>query len=510
MENETQTSIQSPPQVPLSVSSRTSPLKILSLTALGLFAVAGSVIVGIQIGNKQTSNQSVTAIVEDSALTPTITSRPTPFPLSKTDPAKIVEEVRSQMGIGKNTVISPTTFTWNGEVVTGRSESSTDCTDKTTSIAGYGFIAYDIPQFKEPNLASLGYANAQSSTCNEASGTLKGQTGYIVDSVLCILSLESKTIDGPAKVEFSCGYPSTVTTPTPDVTADWKTYVNTRFGFEIKYPSYFKTQASDSETGTSEATSTSRSLYLYDSKDSAMYEKQYLSIQDKLYENMAPSSWTECGELINSNVQIEKYGLVLKTDYGDKNIYRTKHNGKIIYFITSGDQKKQSLINQILSTFKFLEKNTLSPTDTKIKKLSYSVPTGWATSTDTTNTFQFSYDATKLKPCYLDQKGISLCEQYGNFMSSSILPYDNGSRHQFIYNNGLGTPRKDELFSDYREQEYDLDGKTCLFLNGIAISQYHTVWGMCVIDETRAMLFTSGDRAEEAYEEILKTFKLIK
>lgn len=456
---------------------------------------------------------SATTVAGDTVPTPTTTtSIPTPYPLTKTDPAKIVEDVRMQMGIDKNSQINPTTFTWNGETVTGRSKEDfeADCTDKATSIAGYGFIAYDVPQYKEPSLASLGYANAQSSGCNEGNGTIKGQRGYIIDSVLCILASESKVVDGPSTVQFSCGNPSVPPTLTVDETADWKTYVNTKFGFEIKYPTYFKTQASDTETGTSEATSTSRSLYLYDSKDTAMYEMQYLSIQDKLYDNITPSSWKEYTESRNSNLQIEKYGLVLKTDYGDKNVYRTKHNSKIIYFITSGDQKKQSLINQILSTFQFLEKSTPSPTETNIKRLSYSVPTGWVTTTDTTNTFQFSYDATKLKPCYLDQKGISLCEQYGNFMSSSILPYDNGSRHQFIYNNGLGTPRKDELFSDYREQEYILDGKTCLFLNGIAISQFHTVWGMCVIDDTRALLYTSGDSTEEAYEGVLKTFNLIK
>ncbi|HLD91940.1 MAG TPA: hypothetical protein VI795_00940 [Patescibacteria group bacterium] len=169
-----------------------------------------------------------------------------------------------------------------------------------------------------------------------------------------------------------------------------------------------------------------------------------------------------------------------------------------------------SSLNSTLPTPVFENKKTNPPSQTpkNIKKISYFVPTGWIT--DALDTFQISYDPSKLHKCYNGEHGIVLCSAYNTYFSIDILPYDGGSRHLFIYNNGLGTPKKSELFSDYYEKEYNMDGKSCLILNGISVSQFPVIWGVCAIDSSRALLFYSYDRDEDSYLSILKTFNLLK
>jgi len=54
-------------------------------------------------------------------------------------------------------------------------------------------------------------------------------------------------------------------TPTPDPTADWKTYTNSEYGYSIKYPTSFTTQLLSAGAGNKEADSTTRNLFIYKS-----------------------------------------------------------------------------------------------------------------------------------------------------------------------------------------------------------------------------------------------------
>jgi len=318
--------------------------------------------------------------------------------------------------------------------------------------------------------------------------------------------------------------PTTETpSPTTDPTINWKTYNNDLYKFSFKYPSRWS-----EIPPTGEAYPEGYILIGGKTKEDLLHLSviPYVGSADNLttkyQQNPSLFSSTNWGELGKEKEQktIGNWDIVwFENDVtalasGKEITFKVTNilftNGKLGFLIHTQDNNKTEL-NQILSTFKFLgQTNTPIPTTvTNAKKINYSVPTSWTTTTDSSNTFQLSYDAVKLKTCYPDQKGISLCAQYGSYFSATILPYDGGSRHQFIYKNGLGTPKKDELLSDYYEQEYNFDGKSCLFLNGINISQYPTVWGMCVVDNTRAVLFTSHDPVESAYEAILKTFKII-
>lgn len=325
---------------------------------------------------------------------------------------------------------------------------------------------------------------------------------------------------------FVSTLPSVTATPTTVVpttapTLGWETYSNASAGFSIKYPKGWRKVETKNWVGfgpqeIGEDVAWGVSFF-------NKSEKTAVQIKDEAGKQFPDRKQTE--ETISFDGLSATKVITTTNQFADwYSVTIIIDSGNMLYAINNGAQTDKALNEMIAKrtgkssniSFEnfytsFKQTNTSIPTITaNVKKIGYSVPNGWVTSTDTTNSFQLSHDATKLKTCYPDQKGISLCAQYGSYISSSILPYDGGSRHQFIYNNGLDTPRKDELWSDYREQEYDLDGKSCLFLNGITISQYPAVWGMCAIDNSRAVLFTSYDRAESAYEAILKTFKVIK
>lgn len=353
-----------PPQTSSPNRLSTSSKLLLFVAIFSLIAVI-SVIVGIQIGKNSMPKLSATTVAGDTVRTPTTTtSIPTPFPLTKTDPAKIVEDVRMQMGIDKNSQINPTTFTWNGETVTGRSKEDfeADCTDTTTSIAGYGFIAYDVPQYKEPNLASLGYASAQSSGCNEGNGTIKGQRGYIIDSVLCILSLESKVIDGPHTVEFSCGYPSTVPISTPDITVDWKTYSGKEYTF--RYPQDWSLRSEEDDNvifmANKEASVgivISDSNYPYGYGPGVVLKEKDLNI---VFLGKTIIVKERDGSFVDFSINDPReLNILFGTGYPVASV------GDNTKSISDYSASKETIL-KILSTFKFLEKNTPSPTDTKI------------------------------------------------------------------------------------------------------------------------------------------------
>jgi hypothetical protein len=203
----------------------------------------------------------------------------------------------------------------------------------------------------------------------------------------------------------------------------------------------------------------------------------------------------------------------------------TKINGNLFYAVYSqGGSYKDvaalpTLFDQILSTFKFIENITPSPTQQSVpsKTLNYSVPSGWKTVQDSTGSFTVSYNPTTSKVDTNNTGGIFFLRQrpdpsLGNFGCETVnlYTYDGGSRHQFIYKYLGETPTKESLFIDYKETEYLYNGKSCLVLNGISISQFNSVWGMCDTGNGKAFLFTSCDRDNTNYEKVMQTIQVLK
>ena len=97
---------------------------------------------------------------------------------------------------------------------------------------------------------------------------------------------------------------------------------------------------------------------------------------------------------------------------------------------------------------------------------------------------------------------------YENF-SVRLLPYSGESRHQFIYNSIQATPTKQDYLPDYKEVEYLYNGKSCLFLEGIGVSQIPSTWGMCDVGNNQAFLITTWTSGQEL-ETIMQTVRLLK
>lgn len=150
--------------------------------------------------------------------------------------------------------------------------------------------------------------------------------------------------------------------------------------------------------------------------------------------------------------------------------------------------------------------------------LNYLLPSGWQTTTDSTNTFKVGFD-----PATQDAKnengtlGITnknldnnqYYSPYGNSMNFSIKQYNGGSRHEFIYKMiGENPHETDSLMDNYKEYNYTIDGKSCLILDGISISQYPTVWGMCAINSSQVLSFSMFQHF--SYLSTLKTIEFLK
>jgi hypothetical protein len=234
----------------------------------------------------------------------------------------------------------------------------------------------------------------------------------------------------------------------------------------------------------------------------------------------APEQWNDLTSMPYTvgNLQgtiktgISKVGLSRETVISAK-------MGNVYINISPLEVTEKASLDQILSTFKFTQAITPTPTQGSIpsKTLYYSVPTGWKTVQDSTDTFAISFDPVTSKVDANNTNGLLLLRQrpnpslgYYGCESVNLYPYDGGSRHLFI-NKYLGeTPTKSELFSDYKETEYLYNGKSCLVLNGISISQFNGVWGMCDTGSGKAFLFTSCDRDSANYEKVLQTIQLVK
>ena len=163
----------------------------------------------------------------------------------------------------------------------------------------------------------------------------------------------------------------------------------------------------------------------------------------------------------------------------------------------NSDSQILTKMDQILSTFKFLEPNTtpttLSPKPT-ITSLTYSLPSDWVTAQDPDNAFEIGYnpveDETKTYPD--SDNRLFLVSTTGLKSMHSIFrvtEYDGGSRHAYL-EKIMGEPlNNSDKLPDFREVEYIIQGKKCLIYDGYAISMSPQVWGMCPISSTKALFF---------------------
>ena len=134
-------------------------------------------------------------------------------------------------------------------------------------------------------------------------------------------------------------------------------------------------------------------------------------------------------------------------------------------------------------------------------KITYNLPSGWKSASNVNKNFEVGYDPNQYdakaseSTVELIRKNLSDYPRYSaNYVTFILKPYDNGSRHNFIEQQ-LGEKLSPvNKAANYSESEYLIQGKSCLVLDGISISQFPTNWGMCVVSPKQALLFTASSK----------------
>jgi len=332
-----------------------------------------------------------------------------------------------------------------------------------------------------------------------------------------------------------------VATPTPlpsesanlaenegDLTANWKTYTNNGHSFAFRYPSSWNYKAVPNFPDTilfspeeivfaenSEGPITPVSVSI---KRGVNIEKAVNTIKEAYrYKDFKER------DIVVGGVNCRKISGIVTAESYITGKFNSQvfipHNGEIINFSYTEETARvnEQIFDLMLSSFRFLDQKQVlaTPTPKPVKVLSYNVPAGWQTVRDVTGAFEVGFNPADTKSETLSERSIYLYKLrpdpkygYASFMSVRLLPYNGGSRHQFIYSQIGEKPRPDDLTPQYKEVEYVYNNHSCLFLVGISISQFPTVWGMCDAGNHQAFLITSYD--PENFETTVSTIKVLK
>lgn len=314
--------------------------------------------------------------------------------------------------------------------------------------------------------------------------------------------------------------PTVSVSPTPvsiaDPTANWKTYINKKYGYQIKYPSNWKsTETDDPGLGDGPLTYT-------------IIVSDAVSLKDSGYVNIAVDrnlSWNQFTKnATQQGFQDYKFNglnaMIFKKDGYDTSINLNLPTDKLITTVTYGfshDNSDKETIDQILSTFKFTgipvtPTSSPTPSQSKLPKYNYAIPSGWPVAQDQKKQLQVNYNPKNEKTNPQDPFGVTiyrLVPATGGYPSNffvDLLSYTGSDQHQFIYKSMEASPQKGDLTSGYKEIKFYLNDWKCLSLDGISISQYHAIWGMCDIGNQKAIFYTSGTNDYITY---LKTVSIL-
>lgn len=209
----------------------------------------------------------------------------------------------------------------------------------------------------------------------------------------------------------------------------------------------------------------------------------------------AKYSWVNIGQQISAFASFEK----------DKNTYIIE----IVNLPSAYDNEYKILFDQILSTFKFIDKNSPTPSSTnKVQQLTYYLPPGWKTVIDTSGRLEVGYNPNQFSATPGNQNIYLNNISYPvSAMSVTLKLYDGGSHHQFIYKQLGYTAEmaKEERMNNYYEVEYRYSGWSCLVLYGLGFSARGTTWGMCAVNSSQALFIEGG--SEEDTKQLISTTK---
>lgn len=315
-------------------------------------------------------------------------------------------------------------------------------------------------------------------------------------------------------------------------TANWKTYRNTKLGFEFKYPSNYSLGE----------TTISNPIYIQSPLNSTRtkgYELQNGELKIEIYNapKKANDSPEKCYKDYSGGEQLGQesisIGGITTTIYQ----WRGHGDGQSLCLISGNNRfmiskypiqtTRQDEFMQILSTFKFTTdkemKSDSVPTLKNSKQLTYSLPFGWSTIKDSSGEIEVGYD-----PAVTDVQsdspnlGVRITGKWqynpvkklGGDYSAYIGSYDGGSRHTNLHKAiGLSSEMlaaNQWKHPSYHEKEYSYNDWSCLVIIGVDISQYPQIWGICPTSSSKAVYITAGGLEDSVIEQFIKTIKVLK
>lgn len=147
---------------------------------------------------------------------------------------------------------------------------------------------------------------------------------------------------------------------------------------------------------------------------------------------------------------------------------------------------------------------------TKIKTIFYNLPDGWQTIKDKSATFEVGYDPKTYKPDNSQDNMITLggIPFGGPDVFTMRYDYDGGSRHTYldsILKDTAGNWKYDKTY----EKDYRIDGRSALVFYNVDMSAT-TVYGVVIVDNNRAITFSSTYNDEDSAERLLSTIRVLK
>lgn len=192
---------------------------------------------------------------------------------------------------------------------------------------------------------------------------------------------------------------------------------------------------------------------------------------------------------------------------------KTQANKKDETSLPSEEEKtdrKESSNSASTPSINYLKSTDALPDYDKLENstLTRTVPQGWIYAISSDGIFELAYDPQIYEHQSSAGKVLLNKKSGGAPFSISVIPYDSGSRHQFIYKSyqlsGLNQIKTESTY----EKNYIYNNRSGLGIYNIDLSATTTI-GMLDIDGKKAYLFGSDTDASTT-EAIISTLKILK